>query len=288
MWIYDLGLRRVTFLNSEGGRLGDMLFHPVLDPPLVGADPVALLANGMILAGGNVVGRAMSNSLGVGGVRTVPVLLMTRAGKVVRQVAEIDLQVMHVAARILRDGRPGTLFLQQPFNDDPLVQAGHDGKSFVIVERRPRSMWIADEFSVTKMTGEGDTIFSKRFRYTPHRIDDAAFDQAFEAMVRRSQPGNAKIDFVDADVRKRMYRPEALAPVQAVRIASDGTIWLRRESEPTRKSVSYMVLGPDGKEIAEVLLPEEEQVMDASSSILWVSSTSSDGAPVVISYRIRR
>jgi hypothetical protein len=289
LWIFDPALRRITFLNRDAVLGRTMQFNPDVRAPLVGADPVAFLGDGSILAGGAVLGSSMGNMMGVGGVKSIPVLLMTRAGKVIRKVAEVFLQVEHVSVRVLVDGRPGQILMQQPFNDDPLLQVAHDGSSVVIVERRPTSRWISPEtFTVTKVTGRSDTVFSKQFRYTARPLDATTFERAVASVVGQPRSGKMRIEISEADVRQRMYRPEALTPVDEVKVASDGTIWLRRENDLKRDSVLYMVLSPEGNQVAEVVMSSREHLLDATASLAWVSSTSEEGAPILLSYRIRR
>lgn len=286
LWVFDPVLQRVTFLNRGQALLTTVRFRAEITPPLVGADPAAFLDDGTVLLVATAASSGLANPLGVGAVRSIPVLLATRSGKVIKKIAEINLQVAHMAARVLREGQPGQVFLQQPFSDDPLVEVAHDGSSVVLVERRAESRWMSEALVVTKLTGRGDTIFTRRYRYSPLPLDNAVFEQEVAKILQRFRQG--KYDLREDDIRERMYRPDFRPVVEEARIASDGLLWLRRETSYGEKTVHYVVLGVKGEPVGEVVLPREERVLDATASMLWVSSASDDGTPILVSYRIHR
>ncbi len=263
-------------------------FKAEVSPPLSGGTPIALLGDGNILASGAVRARSLAGGAGMVGAMSVPTLLMTRTGKLLKTVLQTNLLVRQMHIPVIVNGRSASLFAQQPFNDDPLMQVAHDGSAIVVVDRRPESRWIAEAFRVTRISPSGDTLFSRQFRYVPHLIDDAAFERAVKTTARNALPPSLKGEVSEEDIRRELYRPESHAPVQALVLGEYGSIWLRCDAAVTAQMIKYLVLDGSGNVAGEAHLAEAQQIIAASSNRVWATGASSEGQPILVWYVIRR
>lgn len=111
--------------------------------------------------------------------------------------------------------------------------------------------------TVTRLTEAGDTVFTRRFMYTPLPYPEAVLDTIAWRSARipggfyrpdtgpSRTPEGVDINAVYSTIRSSMSFPDYQVPVSFGIAGDDGSLWLRREDDggPTTK---WMVLDPDG------------------------------------------
>jgi hypothetical protein len=279
LWVSDVRLRRFTRVHRNGLILeGAIVLSSSPNPRLRQTVPFALTKDGDVLV--LDVGHPNSSRMGMA-------LLHARLTKNnVDSLAFIERSRTYLEARISVNGTAGNGQFQQPFTDDPLVQPAKDGASIVIVDQKSSDGGIAPTFTVTKLSAQGDTVFSRQIPYSRELLNDQQFVAALEEITQlptRVRPG--VVVSMD-DLRNNAYRPYYLPPVKSLTIASDGTIWLHRHT--LAKTSTYLVLGSDGNPIATTEVPKGQRVIESNGSTVWTLPIRQDEESIVSSYRIER
>jgi len=133
-------------------------------------------------------------------------------------------------------------------------------------------------FGVGRVDASGDTLFYRRYPYTPIRTNVDS--------IRRS----VKAGFSDRSRERygdNIHVPESLPAVSEFTAASDGHLWLAREED--QDPTTWWVLdATTGDLLASLALPEGERVRDARGDLLVTSRTDEFDVPYLRLYRIVR
>jgi hypothetical protein len=178
-------------------------------------------------------------------------------------------------------------FLQQPWDDSPLLAPSPTGESFVSVDRLAASGREA-VFTVTRFDPRGRQIYSRAFRYVPKPIP-AAWRRGF---IRENAEALAELRpglpaaLVERELTDGAYVPAAQPPVSAVVAGIDGTVWLRRESSEAAM-VWWQVLDVNGRIIANVSVPRELNILAARRDRVWGTTTNENDVPRLIRYAVQ-
>jgi len=157
-----------------------------------------------------------------------------------------------------------------------------------VAERAPGVLEILDTIAGV---GSEREISVGRMRATRsftrvHGIESAAFASGQWRAVRPN--ADSSFSFIDpliAEGELFRYRSPALPPFRSVRLASDGTIWIRTEASFTSKSEVYLVLAPSGCAAPRsVMLPLDAIVEDARGRVFITSGYVND-APAIDTWR---
>jgi hypothetical protein len=119
----------------------------------------------------------------------------------------------------------------------------------------------------------GDTVFSKRFAYTPIRIPAKMADDEYAYLSENSFAGSKK------DL------PKFFPPVAALVPGRDGTVWLKTQTSPA--GYLWLVVDANGNPIGHVELPTSVRVLVAERGTIWGVERGADGLESVVRYRIR-
>jgi hypothetical protein len=211
----------------------------------------------------------------------------------------------------------GATSTSQPFGDDALISPDPGGDGLVVVERRvreeaPGRVWVG------RLDATGDTIWSREMRLEIVPVTDARADSAAAALAGRFQriigdrTGRTE-DELRRTVLERLYRPPHLPAVRSALVGRDGTIWLalvdggdERSPAPTaggedaaaanrsgqdrdaRRGRRWRILGPDGSDLATVVLPPDFEPLEADRSGVWGTRWGGDDIPPIVGYALRR
>lgn len=163
----------------------------------------------------------------------------------------------------------GAPWLERPFTPTTLWSVAHNLSSIVVVDEVEPAAPGRDAVRVTRMSMEGDTLYSTRLAVPtlevgPRRID-AWLDRRVAAMTRgtiRRDPALAREALVQA-VTFPTYHPL----VDSVVAGTDGSAWLRLPTEAD--SVTWIHLDESGKVMRSAQLPTWFKALHADASGLW-------------------
>lgn len=166
---------------------------------------------------------------------------------------------------------------------------------YLIARTRPTTAEPA-EFTVTRVAESGDTLFRRRFRYTPARYTSALLDTMAWRAVRTPGPtiftpaGEARapadldVDVAWREIRDAMDWPEFQIPVEQAPVGHDGTLWLRREDDGG-PDYRYMVLDAEGQARGILSLPRGLAIRWISADRFWAVDTDVLGVPWLVRFR---
>jgi len=283
VWVADVRLRRFTTLDRNGQNVGNPIVLPSSTmPALRESQPLALGPERNVLV--TAVAGSDANAMEFG-LRILLLHARLPNGRV-DTLAVIPRGSSQLQARISVNGSAGTIHFAQPFTDDPVFQNAKDGSSVVIVDQRAEGLEIVPTFRVTKLSAEGDTLFSRQIPYDRERLTDQQFDNALLEVARLPSTARRGITVNMNDLRSGAYRPVNLPPVKFVTVASDGTIWLHRQT--SARVSKYLVLRSDGLPVATATVPLNERVVESNGSTVWTVPLSPAEEQILSSYRIER
>lgn len=168
-----------------------------------------------------------------------------------------------------------------PFDDGDLVAASARANRFVVVERSSATTAGEAHFQVTGIRADGDSIFSRRYAYTPRPVPEAVVDSiaASEAgHLARSGGGHERRSVANA-VREAWSVGVWLPPVSAAVVSADGSVWLQRERLGNDR-VNWMVLAPDGGVRATLTAPAQARVRWVDGDRVWIQHITATGCPL--------
>lgn len=123
-----------------------------------------------------------------------------------------------------------------------LAQASGPGGRHLIIVFRRAGREAPHAFQVIKLTLDGDTVFSRRYPYQPRPLDTRTFGAKItelQQVILTQQTGRRTLVERD-ELAKEVYRPVHWPTVEQVVIGRDGTTWLKRESVPAARMVTYL------------------------------------------------
>lgn len=182
--------------------------------------------------------------------------------------------------------------------DEPLTFALDDGR--VYIERPTPVSGDPALFTVTRLDLARDTIFHRRFQYTPKEYTQAVIDTLVARSVRI--PGGAyrivngqpiypeppsNPDAVAARLREAMSFPSHQPPIQGYWPGNNGWIWLEREDMggPERE---YVVLDADGQPLGRIIVPRNTTIAWSDATTLLVRERDELDVQWLVKYRIDR
>lgn len=285
LWVLDYGNYRFNFFNYSGELLGSMRVpvdlggSPGRRPPR----PRGLLADGSIFASP----PAFSSEVAAGKMTTQVLVRMTASGEISDTIARYSL----LDRSLIITTEEGFGFTtSQPFGDSDIIQISGYQPLIFRLERSAATEFASDSFRVTKRTIEGDTVFSRTYRYTAIPIDPAHVDSILQAIGQRFET----IRFASAPTpelamrlaREAMYLPAYHPPVTELVLGRDGTVWLQRE-DTGGETVDWLALDPNGDLIGVVAVPARFRVLAADRQHLWGMARDELDVPYIVRYGVR-
>lgn len=184
--------------------------------------------------------------------------------------------------------RDGELHMPQPFSDDPLYAVQSDGSTVVMVDRSVPARGVAGTITVRIWRGADQPIITRQIPYAGLRLGQPAVDSAvgqyFTQGDRRRIPNTP---ITPDSVRSQLYRPAIYPPVEDVRVASDGAIWLRVRLQDSPEGVGdWVVLSRRGFEMYRVSLPASFRLFGANRRTVWGLEGDQLDVPLLVRYSI--
>ena len=142
-------------------------------------------------------------------------------------------------------------------------------------------------FRVTRITSQGDTVFSRFYPYEPVTTPDAAVDAAARRItenIRRASQGNVNVPV--GYVRSRLFVPDHLGPITDLSVGDGSAIWIRRE-DSGEGPVVWEILDGSGRKRGFVRVPRELDIEWATLSDAWAVGGTQSGAPLITRFAVR-
>jgi hypothetical protein len=279
LYATDRFQQRVSLFSPSGQHYStERIASPPLPQTQSAATPVAILSNG------SVVGESPLSTIAAarGLIQTLPLVEMTRDGKLVRTLAERDIRGIWtytaVGDRVVVFGQP---LLQYKFTQD----VAPDGSSVILVDQTPQAD-PGSTFQVTRLNADGDTLYHHVYRYTPRPVPAAMADSIYQSYADLFGGASSSAKAMEA-VKKYVKLPPAQPPVSEVVLGSDGTAWLRREESASR-TVGWLVLDPSGGVRATLTTPAGVRILALGQDVVWGVTHDELDVPFVVRYRIQR
>lgn len=272
LWTIDYGLRRITLFDRRGSVLSTGTMNGVTvqlpNQQMAGmVMPHAMRTDGLFTSEMSLfVSRRgqPDNDVGEGDTVQVPRVLFDATGVVVDTIGSYPFPPRSQTETKYIEAGPTRYVVPRPPTDEPLdVKMSAGG--FLIDRTRAGSAEPAT-FTVTRLTEAGDTVFTRRYTYTPHHYPDAVLDTIAWRSARipggfynpatgpARTPEGVDIDVVRNTIRSSMSFPEYQIPVESGVAGDDGSLWLRREDDGGQ-AAQWMVFEPDGEILGVVELP---------------------------------
>lgn len=134
---------------------------------------------------------------------------------------------------------------------------------------------------VTRFDAAGDTVFTRRFRYTPEPVPDAYLDSTIRARLNGYRGRTSDLNGVERALRS-VYSVAPFFPlVRSVYLSIDGSVWL------SCRGARWLVLAPDGSPLGELRLEGSRGWLWAEGGRVWWVERDSLDVPWLVRDRIR-
>jgi hypothetical protein len=241
--------------------------------------PVAVLPDGSLLLQANVRDSA---SL-VGEPSHGYLLRAARSLEVMDTVARLSMG--HTAMGF--SYRDGASHYRQPFGDDPLFAANSDGSLLVTVDRDAPARGRKATFRVTAWRGGRERIFDREIEYQPRRLPRSVVDSVVEGLSKPARRDSPSTPVTADSIRRRLFRPAYFPPVEELKVAQDGNVWLRVRMADSPEGVGdWLVLSRHGFTLARVSLPPSFRLLAANRRVAWGVQSDQLDVPLVVRYQL--
>lgn len=288
LWLLDLDGYRFSQFTADGRFLGSFSV-----PFVAGSDPRAIQpprAYGL-LSDGTIHGSppAFSRQVADGTLTHHIPMLMTREGGVTDTLPAIPFGRNEWAISNPDAPRRGALYRSQPFADGPLWDFVPGEPALIILTRTAASVREEAAFVISKVSFDGDTLFSLSYRYEPvptrQEAVDSILDEISDRIGERGMFG-ATAARVREWAASSLYQPAFEPPVRAMVVARDGTIWLDRGPHRREDISRWLVFDADGRALAALELPAKLTVLQVIPPYLWGFENDETDVPYLIRFRI--
>jgi hypothetical protein len=278
MWVVD-ELQRIAFLGRDGRVVRTLPRIPSATPTAAAADrlpvfhfvfPYAVYPGDTVLA----VAQGAAGDPLADAIRGTALVRMSADGVVDRIVLETP---PNDGALTVRIGQ-GSAVVHVPFYPRPHWAVSPDGSRLATVTTDVRGP-NAGTYHVTAYTAAGEQIFSRSIPFDGVELATAVADSALQAQ-RAALPELS--DGLEADVRSRI--PPVYPPVEDLVVGADGRTWIGLR--PTAAGRPWLILGEDGEQQGEVLLPPHVALEVAGATHLWGLERDAIDAQRVVRFRI--
>ncbi|HET7273704.1 MAG TPA: 6-bladed beta-propeller [Longimicrobiaceae bacterium] len=277
LWVVDFSQFRVNLFNAAGENLHTFGFNgAMVQESSRPTAPRRMLSDGTIVAT-PLIGNP-------GPVESLPILRMDRAGVILDTLGTVSIK----SATLLIRTDQLTLYTRYPVESYSLWDISPADTSVVIVHRPLPTDPEEGFFRLQKYGSANDTIFDRRFRYTPKPVPGGYFDvvemhSEFLGML----PVGIDRPEMEQALRDSIPIPDFQAPITELKVGRDGTIWLRRDGLGS-ETVQWIVFDVDGDIIAELSAPAKLEILAAQRDMVWGVIEDELEVPYVVRYRVGR
>ncbi len=176
----------------------------------------------------------------------------------------------------------GGAYTAQPFGDETLWQI-HRGGEMTLIDREVVDS-EAPVVVVSRLTADGDTLWSTNLRYDPQPIFDAEVDSIIDAATPENPPGNrTRSDYAEG-WRASLYRPAHRPGAERVVVGEGGRVWVG--GAPRAETTRWWVLSPEGELLHTVEVPSSLTVMAAAGDRVWAVEYDELRVPYVVGLEV--
>jgi hypothetical protein len=283
LWAMDPAQVRVTLfpLRGDGARtLGYGPYAPRSNQPGVYARrglPASILPDGSLLLQEQPTDAARQ---GLG-----QLLRVDRSMRVIDTVAPLP----HAHSTMYFTHKDGVALAQQPFNDDLIYAVSGDGSLVVLVSRPVALNEDQGEFTVVGLENGVREVFRRTIQYQPRRLPVRVIDSAVTALYGNLEEMQTRSPITADSLRLHIYRPAFYPAVSAVRVARDGSTWIRITfADGPAKADEWMQLSPRGLPVRRVRTPAGFLLLEADRKSVWGTVNDEMDVPQVNRYSIER
>lgn len=275
----DASLARVTLFALKGRGVRTVPVASASASGYYGVDPAAFGPSATLMWGYNVSGLSTSPTTS----NDVALFVRRHGSTSLQELARLSRGDIRMPIPVVLRGQPATMPRVQPFVLTPTWDWGRDGAGAVVLDTESRT---ANTVSMRLRQWSNDGRLTRTC--TTSRplipISNAAYEAGLKSVG--PPPGSERLVQVDwSAVRKLVVRPSTLPPFRSVRLASDGTVWIRTEAGFLGKNEEYLVLSRTGCGAPRVVqLPLDAIVEDARGS-LFITSGFVEEAPTIDTWR---
>jgi hypothetical protein len=272
IWVADVGLRRATLFDGAGKVLQTVRF--AAGGGGVGKSNVV---EGLF-ADGSAWGYPDYNPAMLGDSQPPAYLRLTRDAR-----REDALAIVSTARTwfVVRDGATFTP-VPQNFSDAPMVVGAPMLSRLYVIDRTVASSPRTGTIKVRALRSSGAEAWARSYEYRPRELERRAADSVLAARQRSLQRNGGTPD----EVKRLLFLPEYRPPVSGAFVATDGTLWLRREAGG--KQTEYWIIAPDGTLTGRATVPSRTTLMAATGDWVWGTELDDDDVPAIVRYRVRR
>jgi hypothetical protein len=197
------------------------------------------------------------------------------------------------SAGIARLSRGTIVTFRRPAEVEDADLVAHDplGRHVTVVERSVATSGGPSSGRVYRVGIDGDTIFDRRFQYTPRSVDRAWSDSVVSEFRRswsaRAVIGGGRLDRAEMDqLVDALSLPAFYPPVSSAAVGRDGSTWLRRS--PESGSSRWIVMDRRGEVVSHVEGPTSLEIRNADGDVVWGVVQDELDVPYVVRYRLVR
>lgn len=275
----DASLARVTVFALKGRTIRTAELARAHVAGFYGVDPVVFGASAVVLEAWNVPGSMNSAE----GSDDVALLMRRHGASRMDTIARLRRGRLRMDIPALLRGQSTNMQREQPFVTTPIWDYAREGGGVVVLDTIGHA-GTTTNIRLRQWSNEGKLL---RTCIVP-RTQQALSNLAFEAGVQSLGPPPSARDIVKVDmsiVRRLVVRPTWLPPFRSVRLASDGTVWIRTASGFVAKHEEYLVMAPSGCTAPHaVQLPLDVVVEDARGRT-FITSSYVDDAQAIDTWR---
>lgn len=285
LWVMDYGTYRLSYFTLGGEFLRSENFTIDLSGPMEASPP---RPEGL-LADGTVRGRSPSwaHLVADGTITESAVLRLSTAGEVLDTIVAYPLANTVLEITNPDNERGVRSYRTQPFTDAVIAAVSPHEPAVVWIDRVAATDPAPATFRVTKRDFDGDTIFSRKFPYTPVPLEAALVDSLVEEYAAQFTSGRMPVAASATEaqgwVRDALYIPPFHPPVSTVVIGMDGSLWLRRE-DVGGDTIPWLMLDSEGRATGLVELDRGLTVMTATRDRIWGSIQDDMDVPYIVRY----
>lgn len=138
---------------------------------------------------------------------------------------------------------------------------------------------------IRRLDSQGRVRYSRWFEYEPMRRPASYLRDIFAGRDEQLRRQGVSAAEMVASLDRVMTRN--LIPVREIRVAVDGSTWLKREDEPG-DMVWWNVLDPQGGPVANVRLPKRVEIRYIDGDAVWGFDRDDLGVWYLVRYRVDR
>jgi hypothetical protein len=294
--VSDLGQRRLSLFDAHG------TFVRSMNMPFVSHDSVfSVNQPAAVLSDGSALQLAAYKPTETEW-KDFPILHYDLAsGTVMKELLRLD----RTTTVALRDKDRIVSTTLHPLSDAPLVAYSADGTRVVVVDRSSGAAATAPastggtphlapakagEVSVLVLGAAGDTIWTRSYPYEavplPQAEADSLLAPRLQSFLQFTKIEGSLSDAQAESIFRENVKVSAnRPPVEAVQVASDGTVWLLWATA-AGSGEKWTVLSPTGDPVATLTYPQSLDVRAVGKSFVWAAKAADGGAVELVRYKV--